>query len=217
MRKGRRIRSRRGGGMKGSGEEQKDEQGCIHKGWEWRCGGGWDWESPLSLLPSLLRALGCQHPSLPLLSSFILIYLPLFPPFFLSFCLSFLLSSIFQLFRSFFFFFLPELMTHSGIMKPLRGVRHKLEQRPRAAGKRRVEGLEWGRGVRVCGGGGSVKWHHTKALYLQHASLTHGLIIAAGSFLSLCGTLLHRHKHRHQMAPVDLHCAALPKGTRLIL
>lgn len=42
-------------------------------------------------------------------------------------------------------------MTHSGIMKPLRGVRHKLGPRPRAGGKRRVEGLEWGGSVRgVC-------------------------------------------------------------------
>lgn len=64
---------------------------------------------------------------------------------------------------------------------------------------------------------GAVKWHYTRALYLQRASLTHGLFIAAGSFLSVCRALLCRHKHRHQMAAVDLHCAALPEGTRLIL
>lgn len=62
------------------------------------------------------------------------------------------------------------------------------------------------------GGGGCVKWHHTRALYLQRASLTQRLFIAARSLLSFCRTLLHRHKHRHQMALLDLRCAASAKG-----
>lgn len=68
---------------------------------------------------------------------------------------------------------------------------------------------------RVCGrrGARSVRWHYARALYLQCASLTHSLFIAAKSFLSVCHTLVHRHKLGHRMAPVDWHHSAAKGNT----